>query len=143
AVGSLLACVILVTHSARSSVLAAQGKSGTCHPIDLNFDPGVDVYAVENFKSVVADLSKQERFDDLDCIADQLRAGRTRFAGGAWQLVTLYQGLDDPLVGHATEADWQAHVERLKRWVKTKPLSITARVALAEAYSGFAWDARG
>jgi len=28
--------------------------------------------------------------------------------------VTLYQGLDDPLVGHATEADWQAHIERLK-----------------------------
>jgi len=71
AVGSLLACLILVTHCSRSSVLAAQGKSGTCHPMDLNFDPGVDVHAMENFKSVVADLIKQERFDDLDCIADQ------------------------------------------------------------------------
>jgi len=50
AVGSLLACLILVSHSSRSSVLAAPGKSATCHPIDLNFDPGVDVHAVERLQ---------------------------------------------------------------------------------------------
>jgi len=119
------------------------GGSTKSRAVELNFDPGVDVHAIESYKMAVADLLKQEKFDDLDCTADELRSSRARFAGGAWQLVTFYQGLSDPWVGHATEADWQAHIERLKRWVKTSPLSITARVGLAESYSDFAWDARG
>jgi len=46
-------------------------------------------------------------------------------------------------VGHATEINGQNHIERLKRWVKAKQQSITARIALAEAYGNYAWDARG
>jgi hypothetical protein len=60
-----------------------------------------------------------------------------------WQLQALFRGFEDPWVGHTTELDWQNHIERLKRWVKAKPQSITARVALAEAYGAYAWDARG
>jgi hypothetical protein len=141
--GFLLACLVLVTHSSHSSVLAAQGKSATCHPVELNFDPGMDVHAVEKFKLAVADLLKQERFDDLDCIADQLRSSRVRFAGGLWQLRIFYAGVEEPWVGHTTELDWQTHIDRLKRWVKANPSSITARVALGEAYGNYAWDARG
>jgi hypothetical protein len=141
AVGFVVVCIVFMIRSSHTSALAGQRKM--CRAVELNFDPGVDVHAIESYKMAVADLLKQEKFDDLDCTADELRSSRARFAGGAWQLVTFYQGLSDPWVGHATEADWQAHIERLKRWVKTSPLSITARVGLAESYSDFAWDARG
>jgi hypothetical protein len=142
-VGFLLACLGLVTHTTHSSALAAQGKSATCHPVELNFDPGGDVHALEKFKLAMADLLKQERFDDLDCIADQLRSSRARFAGGLWQLRIFYAGVEEPLVGHTTELDWQNHIDRLKRWVKANPSSITARVALGEADGNYAWNARG
>ena len=141
-VGFLLACLGLVTHT-RSSALAAQAKSATCHPVELNFDAGGGVHALEKFKLAMAGLLKQERFDDLDCIAGQLRSSRARFAGGLWQLRIFYAGVEEPWVGHTTELDWQNHIDRLKRWVKANPSSITARVALGEAEGNYAWNARG
>jgi hypothetical protein len=44
---------------------------------------------------------------------------------------------------HATEEDWSNLFLRLQRWVTERPKSVTARVALATAYYGYAWDARG
>src|SRR6266576_2453909 len=141
----LIACLILIVHSSHASALVDRTKAAdtTCRLAELNFDPAVDVHALKNFKMAVAVVLKQEKFDELDCTAEQLRSSKARFAGGMWQLQAFYRGLDDPLVGHATELDWQNHIERLKRWVKAKQQSITARIALAEAYGNYAWDARG
>jgi len=110
----------------------------------VEFRPRPRRSRLEEFQNwTVADLLKQERLDELDCTADQLPPSKARFAGGIWQMQALYRGLEDPWVGHATEIDGQNHIEPLKRWVKTKPQSITARIALAEAYGNYDWDARG
>jgi hypothetical protein len=141
----LVACFILTVQSSHASAQVDRAKTAntTCQPVQLNFDPAIDVHALKAFKLAVAHLLKQGRFDELDCTADQLRSSKARFAGGMWQMQAFYRGLEDPWVGHATEIDWQNHIERLKRWVKVKPQSITARIALAEAYGSYAWDARG
>ena len=108
----------------------------------LSADDGADVKAVDKYKAAIAEMLERENFDELDCLANTLRASKERFAGGMWKLHILYWGLESPLQ-HATEKDWTNHLKRLKRWVGENPDSITARIALAEAYVNYAWDARG
>src|SRR5882672_7963968 len=60
-----------------------------------------------------------------------------------WRLHNLYAGLDQPTRQHAAEVDWRNHLQRLERWVAARPNSITARVALAQSYTGYGWVARG
>ncbi len=120
-------------------------KSGStvCSQINnLGRDTDNDIAVLQQYKFVMQRLLVNEKFDDLDCIADSARSQKTKFPGGMWKLHILYQGLSKPQ-GHATEEDWRSHLERLNRWVSAKPDSITARVALAESYVSYAWEARG
>jgi Domain of unknown function (DUF4034) len=109
-------------------------------------EPGIegptDVQDLKEYSSTIANLLVQERFDDLDCIAHQARISKTRLPGGTWKLVAIYNALEAP-IGHATEQDWKEHLIPLEHWVAAKPDSITARVALANTYVSYAWDARG
>ena len=54
----------------------------------------------------------------------------------------FYWAIAEP-EGHATEEDWKEHLKILNRWMAAKPQSVTARVALANAYTSYAWNARG
>ena len=114
----------------------------TCNVAQLDVDDSTDANAVEVFKAGVADLLQNEKFDELDCLADELRTNKTKFASGAWRLHSIYSGVDHPL-RHATEEDWKEDLAHLQHWTETKPLSITARIALARAYVSYAWAARG
>lgn len=80
------------------------------------------------------------QFDELDHQADGLRQGKERWPGGAWKLSTFYVALDAP---SGTDAGSEDHLARLERWVKVRPESITARVALAISLVRWAWVARG
>jgi hypothetical protein len=62
-----------------------------------------------------------------------------------WKIHVLYMGLSDPYPDnvHSTDSDWQTLLANLQRWVNTKPNSVTARIALAWAYTDYAWAARG
>ncbi len=59
----------------------------------------------------------------------------------AWEIVLCNQ--QRPRGDESTDADWEPLLAKLKRWVSQKPDSITARVALADAYMNYAWKARG
>jgi hypothetical protein len=111
----------------------------------LNRDLSVDIHALNDFKDTAARILKEEKFVELDCLADHSRSGRERLPGGIWKIHLLYEGLRQPVPYpvHATQEDWTYLLQRLRRWVKARPESITARVALALAYLGYAHDARG
>ena len=97
-----------------------------CKAAEPEFDDGADVHAVKEYKDSIAQLLKQERFEELECIANPVRESKARFSGGAWKLHRLYSGLDEPQPGvHATEVDWKKHSARLKHWVALMPDSIT------------------
>lgn len=84
------------------------------------------------------------RFEELDNIANELRATRAQFPGGIWKLDKYYQGIADLEKGrHASEAEWATIMKKLQQWITERPASITARVALAQAYTTYAWKARG
>jgi hypothetical protein len=91
-------------------------------------------------------MLKEEKFDRFDCLGDRARSGKERFPGGIWQLHTIYMAESQPFVyavTGATASEWNGHLKRLLRWVSVPPKSITARVALAEAYITYARVARG
>ena len=108
----------------------------------LNGDPSRDIHALPNYRKTISRLLKERKFRILDCLADSARNGKEIFPGGTWKLHTIYLGLNEPQL-HATEKDWIGHISSLKQWVSARPQSITARIALAESYVNYAWEARG
>jgi len=82
----------------------------------------------------------EEKFEDLDRIAEKFRAEKTRFPGGSWKLTAFYAELDKPLL---TDKDTLDHLAHLKHWIAQRPESITARVALSASLHRWAWVARG
>jgi hypothetical protein len=96
------------------------------------------------YKSDLQGLIARRAFSDLDAKADQARSSKQRFSGGVWKLYIFYETVSDPASGdRATVADWEQHLAKLEEWTKASPQSITARVALAQAYRDLAWKARG
>lgn len=81
------------------------------------------------------------RFDELDKIADNYRTTKAEFIDGEWKLSIFYEGMSYYL-RQAPEENWLKRLEKLNEWVKIKPDSITARVALAECIIGYAFYGR-
>jgi len=108
----------------------------------LSGDTSIDIHAVSNYSKAITDLLKAEKFEQLDCLADSARSHKETFPGGMWKIHAIYSGLEKPPL-HATQEDWDIHMESLQRWVSTRPESTTARIALAESYVSYGWDARG
>jgi len=108
----------------------------------LSFDAAKDINAIQTYKKTIYGLLKTREFEKLDCLADAVRLHKETFPGGIWKLHTIYDAVATPPL-HPTEEDWDGHVSLLRRWMTTRPSSITARVALAEVYLRYGWDARG
>jgi len=103
-----------------------------------------DSSEVERFMEEASALLMRERFVELDKMADEVRSSKARFPGGGWKISRFYEALSKTNAGaNATENDWQSHLGLFQRWMAARPQSITARVALAEAYLDYAWAARG
>ena len=79
----------------------------------------------------------------IDQEADRVRASKERLPGGYWKLRAVYGALEKPANEKASDGDWDDLLQSLTAWVNAKPKSITARVALATAWKGYAWKARG
>ncbi|HJS73842.1 MAG TPA: DUF4034 domain-containing protein [Vicinamibacteria bacterium] len=87
----------------------------------------------------------------LDTLARELRSGKARFPGGEWKLRWFYVAFSQlgasrswypvPLLGEST--DWNEVRSRLEEWRDQMPESITPRVALAQYWIAYAWEARG
>jgi hypothetical protein len=137
-----LAFVLLFAHAALGLSKASVPKPVACNASDPSFDDTSDIQNFSYYKAAIQRLFHEEKFAELDCIADAARVSKSRFAFGGWKLKAVYLAIAEPQ-GHATEEDWATHLKTLNRWVSTRPESITARVVLAEAYTEYAWNARG
>jgi len=147
--GVLIAALLLASAMALAAQTQAKPNPNPCnlsaHEADgLGRDLSLDVNAVRTYIDTVSVMLHQERFEQLDCLADRARANKERFPGGMWKIHEMYKGLDDPAPGkHSTEDDWHDLMQVLQRWVETHPKSVTARVATAGAWIGYAGAARG
>ena len=116
---------------------------------ELGLPPGIGIAGMLHFvdgnSEQIRELFEQDKFDTIDMIADRARSTKKRFVGGFWYLHAIYTGLGELRQGttRSGEVEWQQHIDRLKRWVAQRPNSVTARIALADSYIGYAWNARG
>jgi hypothetical protein len=96
------------------------------------------------YKRGIQALLDRSAFEELDAAADSARISKGRFQGAGWKLWVFYNRMSNPAGGDgADDAAWTRQLAILQQWVNTRPSSITARIALAEAYRNLAWRARG
>ena len=88
-------------------------------------------------------LLREERFDEIEAIAESLRTADARWPSGAPKLVSFaqrgFQEVDDP----SQAQQWEDHLAQLRVWRDARPQSSLAPIALAEALDGRGWTARG
>jgi len=109
----------------------------------LNADARNDVHATEKYGMAIRELLKEQKFEQLEQIATSARSQKTRFAGGTWKLYALYEALRQPADGPAAgDAIWQFHLLTLHSWAVSYPNSVTARIALAEAFLNYTQQLR-
>jgi len=105
----------------------------------LTHEFAIDVYSQIFFEALV-----HHDYDFLERAAGQARSSRERWRGGTWKLEFIYSDLKTPLDPQmASEAEWLNHLALLQKWANERPESITAKVALANAYFQYGWHARG
>jgi hypothetical protein len=96
------------------------------------------------YRKTILDLLARRDFAGLEEAANAARTSRDRIEGGAWKLFIFYEVMaNHPLSDRAGTVELDTQVRLLEDWVKARPESITARVALAEAYRTVGWNARG
>jgi len=129
---SLLAAGLVIPPVA----VAAQSTPPAPDALDSGVQPSSP--GKQSLQARIAELSQSGKYDELERIANKLRVDQTRMAGGGWQITRVYAGLEAR--PGTLEED---HIAQLNAWIAARPQSITAHVALAEAYIHFAWMARG
>ncbi|MGB6310528.1 MAG: hypothetical protein WBF89_22325 [Steroidobacteraceae bacterium] len=134
---ALLSGALLV---AAQGMLSANGQS---NPSSATLPALSPDQSPRDFRANLVALLAQDRFADLDAVADGLRTQQSRFKGGAWRLHAFYGTLSYPGSATAPDAEWRALIAKLQRWTENSPASPTPRVTLARTYLRFAWKARG
>ncbi len=147
-----LLLLLFANHSASSF---AQLNTATPIPTTASLDngqksgsnSGVDeqgLGAIKLYESNMRTELYRNNFKGLEEIAAELRLTRPRFPGGSWKLNTFYWALVMPASGDKTkEPEWTLHLNKLQRWADEHPDSLTANIALGDAYVNYAWNARG
>jgi hypothetical protein len=132
-----------------SSVLSRELPAQAVSPApDVAFGGSPDGVQPGDAALRAAHVSWRQLFDsgnwaELDAVANQLRSQRSRFQGGAWRLFVFYQTIGPAGPMTASDEAWELQITRLQQWMKEDAVSVTPRIALADAYLGFAWKARG
>ena len=81
----------------------------------------------------------RRQFDKLEAMAAKYRKSKAHYSTGEWKLSFVYDCTRAIEVPQYTESTMMV----LREWVKTKPDSITARMALARGLVRYAMFARG
>jgi Domain of unknown function (DUF4034) len=98
----------------------------------------------EPFKDEARALLRQDQFERLDRLADELVKTKARFPGGDWKSYRFQEALGKPAGGEkASDAEWERHIAVLQLWHSARPESMAAVLALTDAMIGYGWKARG
>ena len=96
------------------------------------------------YQSAIKQYFSQGNYDQLEKTIKEAREGKGRVVGGSWKVLEFYFAIYATFLGpNADESDWKMNFDSLNKWIVAKPESAAARISLAQAYSGYAWKARG
>jgi tetratricopeptide (TPR) repeat protein len=90
----------------------------------------------------VVPMLKAKQFAELDKLEDDMLASKRILASGVCNFQAVYIAMED-LNESNFDVDWKARIDLLNEWIKTRPDSATAKIALAVLYTDYAWKARG
>ncbi len=96
---------------------------------------------IDVFTAATRKLFEERRFEDLDKLAAELRAGKSLFRDGSWKIRAFYKSFE--CSEEAPANAWKAGERIHEEWVAAKPASITAQLAHANFLVNYAWFARG
>jgi len=85
-------------------------------------------------------LHKRE-FSKLEEMANHFRDTKERFPDGAWKLNFFYDGFGSDVL--TTDSAWLQTIDDIEAWQRLFADSPTPKIALARAWIGYAWFARG
>ena len=113
----------------------------------VNFDEVVSVdtrsdLAYYQIQDQAEALLKAGKFDEIETLASQYRQSQETIPSGMWKLAGVYLGVAE-VDEKASNAEWEKRVEKISQWTKSRPKSVTARVALARCYHDGAYRSRG
>ena len=91
-------------------------------------------------KETLALLSSSQ-FMKLEEYAEKYITNKERFPDGGWKLYYFFNAFQNP--PYETDTDWKKHMDLVEAWKSAFPSSDAARTALAGAWIGNAWFARG
>src|SRR6266566_3364770 len=117
---------------------AASVKSA---PVESKVFEAPDAQAGTEIREKVKALLAAADYEKIDQLAREYRKSMELNACGVPKVGEVYAALD--LNQEAPEPDWQKQFAALRTWIKAKPESITARVALADLLVSYGWKARG
>ncbi len=138
--GAFVSLIVLIVLSGCSREQAPPNEA--TKPIDVSqiviVETGERKERIKIESEVAATLATKD-FNKLEELANQYRSSKSCYPNGFWKLNSFYSGL----FLAKSDAEWNASLAALRDWVQTKPDSITARVALADALVTYGWRARG
>lgn len=87
-------------------------------------------------------LFQEKQYDKIEEVAARFRSRQSEWSNGDWKLTALYDQVSNP-ADTKSDAAFDARIAQLKDWIKQKPESVVAQIALAFAYGNGAIRARG
>src|SRR3954462_15848215 len=87
------ACLCLALLSSACNVSFLKNKAANVHGLKSNVDA---TSGYEDVSRKALSLLADEKFDELEQVANSAREGRTRIVGGYWKLHGIFVGLSQP-----------------------------------------------
>lgn len=137
----LLGCSKKATESGGNRQLEQNGSSPAGLPFKVAVVETAEEKEIKEIQGQAKAFLAAKDYEKLDALARKLRDSKESYADGKWKLSHFYHAFD--FSDEASDSDWEAHFAALRDWVKARPDSMTARVALADNLYSFAWKARG
>jgi hypothetical protein len=116
-----------------------RGHQSTISPAPRSVPEETD----QQYAATINNLFVHENFAELEEIEQQNRIERGRVAGGIWKSSSFFTAIAAPPREELKDSDYDFRSTTAKKWVAAYPSSGTARIALANIYSGYAGLARG
>ena len=125
-----------------SSEINSSSGSGQIDVSSLHLISDTEEKERDNFQADMRGLALKGDFESLASQAQTYRSTKATFKNGTWKLHSFYAAFGNyEAIG--TDKACAQLIAQLEKWAAQEPESITPRIALAEAYHGYAWLARG
>lgn len=106
--------------------------------------PGSELATRAEIASQASTLLINERFEELDALAEAYRSTQARTSSGLWKLGFFYSGLGQMFPRHRQPPEiWALLGQSTRHWIERHPQSPTARLVYATLLINQAWGIRG